>query len=169
MSTFKDLWAGEIFEFEGSREWTGIAQGPWIKTGDRTYVRYDIGPNAYYGEHKVGKSSKVGNVRTPSSYFWVLFDRNGSSLNYGEGYKPYSKVESTKDPLLSSGILGAVVQMFSGNEAINPKSKYITVYARGAQRYGTMSDIGIPLGTYEKKVAGGAWRKRTFSPQHGLK
>ncbi len=165
MSTFKDVWPGEIFEFDNSS-----MPGPWIKTGDRTYVRYDIGPNAFYGEHKVGKSGvKVANVRTPSTYFWVVFDKKGNSLNYTEGYKPYFKIEGTRDPLLSSGILGDVVQLFSGNHPIDPKSKYVTIYARGATRFGKMSDIGIPLGTYERKTAGGAWRKRVFSPQHDLK
>jgi len=163
MHTFNDVWIGNVFDFESKT-------GPWIKTGNRTYVRYDIGPNAFYGEHKVGTVKvKAFDERTPPTYFWILFDKKGKSINYGEGYKAFSKFDSSKDPLLTSGILGDVVQMFSGNHPIPPGAKYITVYARGAERFKDMSDVGIPLGTYEKKTAGGNWRKRVFSPAHDLK
>jgi hypothetical protein len=33
---------------------------------------------------------------------------------------------------------------------------------------GAFPDIGIPLGTYVKKTAGGTWGKKVFSPQHHL-
>jgi hypothetical protein len=162
VSTFSKVWAGQVFSFESKT-------GPWIKTGKRTYVRYDIGSNAFYGEHQVGSINvKVTEIKDPPSYFWVAFNRMGNSINYGEGYKPFAKVQSTSDPLMSSGILGDVVQMFSGAGPISP-ARYVTVYARGAQRYQGMSDIGIPLGTYDGKSGpGGKWRRKIFSPQHGL-
>jgi hypothetical protein len=185
-TTFKDVWTGLVFGFTSATNWSGIAQGPWLKTGDRTYVRYDIGPNAFYGEHKVGSvSAEVTDIRPPKDYFWISYDKKGNVLHRGHGYKPFARDLSSGDPLLTSGILGDVVQMFSGSApgvhkfmVVNPHfygtkdwPAFVTIYARGAERYKDMADIGIPLGTYQVGDKGkhSHWRKKIFSPPHALK
>lgn len=50
---FGDLSVGDKFVFSAERKWTSMAQGPWVKTGPRTYV-YAPDPRRYGGKIKVG-------------------------------------------------------------------------------------------------------------------
>ena len=53
---FRDLKNGEMFEFSSRNEWygLGLASGPWIKTGERTYCLNGEEMNRIKAVYRVG-------------------------------------------------------------------------------------------------------------------
>jgi hypothetical protein len=51
---FGQVKAGEVFQFAAEEEFPGMARGPFVKTGKRSYQYPSDAMNAHYGTMRVG-------------------------------------------------------------------------------------------------------------------
>lgn len=51
---FGQVKAGEVFHFAAEEEFSGMARGPFVKTGTRTYQYPSDAMNSHYGTMRVG-------------------------------------------------------------------------------------------------------------------
>lgn len=99
---FRDLNNLDIFHFESASKWYGgsMAQGPWMKTGPRTYAKYDPLTNTHVGiVHRVG-TINVG-VIPGRDFPKVDYSSENPPLNWDSTVQKLSEAEYKIDYALS--------------------------------------------------------------------